>query len=1077
MDGFFANNPLGEDPDDESMLGDNAMGVARGASFLMGDDPNKDSVKPVASSPIGDAPMGEKPKENPFGDDPLGLLSGVNPLGGNIKPDTSFGGGTNVAKPSALGPNPLGDDPLGLLSGINPLGGNIKPDTSFGGGTTIGRPSSLGPNPLGPNPLGLNPLGENPLGPDPLGLGAKEEAAPAPAPEPIPVPEPAPEPEEPKEVPLGGIISLEDDFGDGVLGGIISLSDPSSFSSGVFSSGSSFGSGVISSGSSYDDEAASGESSGEASDGSSLGSGVVSGSYSYDDDDNSIQIPYGDGTLDSTLEGSSSYYNNGSSLADDDDYKPLGENVNDDVFSLNYAGLDSADDDPLGLMSGGAPVNNQMGDVPTAPKINDAEGMDPLRALLLAGGNPFGDNAKKIAPDLSFGKEALKPKHFEPMKASGPRVQAENVRVNKPLGDNPFGKDIAPDISFGKESLKLKKYVPKKPFEETGTLANEMLAGSNQGDESEEQPLAVDGQEVYDFEGKAAENVSILEKDTRELHFEEENMLGYNAMGVDRSASFLMGADPNEVVQKAVEDFTLGDAPMGVAPKVAPEMKAPAPQPQQQSPVKVTPLGENALSANPLGENVKPDVSFDDATTVASASGLGPNPLGPDPLGLLAAENKKNENAFEEKTTVKPAVSEPETKKSWGENPLGPNPLGLNPLGMNIRPDTSFGGGAAVRPVGSYGSDTLIKPAQPAESETLIKPASSYGEETLIKPASPYGSDTLVKPAAKPVNLYEDLEPAKPAPVSSFAAAHSTTSSLYDDLDEPNEEEEEEEDSDERFCPECGMPMVGRDSFCNRCGKKVEPVGKREYERMRAKKSGGSTTSRSSAGSSSRNTTGSGFRGNTGGNGGSYGGNGGSYGGNGGFGGYDDDEYGRAPIPTSRVRQAPEIPVKLIVLGAVTAVMVIVAIVCTVLAISASKKDAITVLRKDSVTNGHNVTETITFFSTGNKIRSIKEEMVIDATGMSQDDINFNKEHWDKTYADIAKASFIDYSVSQDGNEIVMHLTYNFLDNKDNITTMSELGLFKLGGNKTEAGNGDYIALKKTLKDLQKTGYVLQENK
>ena len=168
---------------------------------------------------------------------------------------------------------------------------------------------------------------------------------------------------------------------------------------------------------------------------------------------------------------------------------------------------------------------------------------------------------------------------------------------------------------------------------------------------------------------------------------------------------------------------------------------------------------------------------------------------------------------------------------------------------------------------------------------------------------------------------------------------------------------------------------------------------------------------------------------------------------------------------------------KLIVLGAVTAVMVIVAIVCTVLAISASKKDAITVLRKQSVTDGHNVTETITFFSTGNKIRSIKEEMVIDATGMSQDDINFNKEHWDKTYADIAKASFIDYSVSQDGNEIVMHLTYNFLDNKDNITTMSELGLFKLGGNKTEAGNGDYIALKKTLKDLQKTGYVLQENK
>ncbi len=1072
MDGFFANNPLGEDPDDESMLGDNAMGVARGASFLMGDDPNKDPVKPTASSPIGDAPMGEKPKENPFGDDPLGLLSGVNPLGGNIKPDTSFGGGTNVAKPSALGPNPLGDDPLGLLSGINPLGGNIKPDTSFGGGTTIARTSSLGPNPLGPNPLGLNPLG-----PDPLGLGAKEEAAPAPAPE----PEPEPVKEEPKEIPLGGIISLEDDFGDGVLGGIISLSDPTTFSSGIISSSSSFGSGVISSGSSYDDEDVSSEPASEPSAGASLESGVISNGYSYDDDDNSIQIPYGDGTLDSTLEGSSSYYNNGSSLADDDDFKPLGENVNDDVFSLNYAGLDSADDDPLGLMSGGAPDNKQLGDVPSAPKNDGSEGMDPLRALLLAGGNPFGDNAKNIAPDLSFGKEALKPKHFEPMKASGPRVQAENVRVNKPLGDNPFGKDIAPDFSFGKEALKLKRYVPKKSFEETGTLADEMLANGKEDDvlESEEQPLAVDGQEVYDFEGKAAENVSILEKDTRELHFEEENMLGYNAMGVDRSASFLMGADPNEVVQKAVEDFTLGDAPMGMAPKVHSAAKKPAQQTPAQRPVQQTPapqkpasvkpavgnvLGENALSSNPLGESARPDTSFEDSTTVASASGLGPNPLGPDPLGLLAAENKKNENKFEEKPAVKPAASEPAEKKPFGENPLGlnplgPNPLGLNPLGGNIRPDTSFGGSTSVRPAGSYGSDTMVKPASPYGSDTLIKPAQPSESDTLIKPASPYGSDTLVKPAAKPVNLYEDLEPAKPAPVSSFAAAHSTTSSLYDDLDEPNEEEEEEEDSDERFCPECGMPMVGRDSFCNRCGKKVEPVGKREYERIRSKKSGSSTSSRSNSGNSSRGSSG-----------------GGSYGGNGGYGGYDDDEYGRAPIPSSRVRQAPEIPVKLIVLGAVTAVMVIAAIVCTVLAISASKKEAVTVLHKQSVTDGHNVTETITFYSTGNKIRSITEEMVIDATGMSQDDINFNKEHWDKTYADLANASFIDYNVSQSGNEITMHLTYKSLDNKDNITTMSEMGLFKLGGNKTEAGNGDYIALKKTLKDLQKSGYVLEEN-
>lgn len=989
MDGFFANNPLGEDPDDDSMLGDNAMGVARGASFLMGDDPNKDPVKPTVSSPIGDAPMGEKPKENPFGDDPLGLLSGVNPLGGNIKPDTSFGGGTNVAKPSALGPNPLGDDPLGLLSGINPLGGNIKPDTSFGGRTTYAGGNSLGPNPLGPNPLDPNPLG-----PDPLGLGAKKEEAPAP----VPVMEPEPEPvkaEEPKEIPLGGIISLEDDFGDGVLGGIISLSDPTSFGSGIISSGSSFG------------------------------NGVVSSDASYDDDDVSIQVPYGDGTLESTLESGGSYYDNGSSLADDDDFKPLGENVNDDVFSLNYSGLDSADDDPLGLMSGAtASADLSLGDSPSAKKPqNDVpEGMDPLRALLLAGGNPFGDNAKNIAPDLSFGKEALKPKHFEPMKVSGPKVHAENVQVNNPLGDNPFGKDIAPDFSFGKEALKPKKYVPKKPYEEKGTLAGDVPSAGNEGDD---QSLATDGRNVFDFEGKAVENVSILEKDTREQHFEEESMLGYNAMGVDRSASFLMGADSDEIVRKAVEDFTLGDAPIGEKPTLKTAEK--------------TARGladDNALGANSLGESVGPDTSFgDEGTTVASPSSLGPNPLGPDPLGLLAAENKKAADAPEDWPTIRPAAPEPMERKPLGDNPLGPNPLGLNPLGGNIKPDTSFGGNASS------------KPTSFRDGETMIKPAGSYGET-----------------ASKPVNLYEDLAPAKPATQSAFATAHATTRSLYDDLDEP--EEEEEEDSDERFCPECGMPMMGRDSFCNRCGKKVEPVGKREYERMRAKKSG-SSASRSNASNTSRGGNGSGS---------SYGGNGGgSRGGNGGYGGYDDEEYGRAPIPTSRVRQAPELPVKLIVLAAVTAVMVIVAIVCIVMAISASKKEAITILSKQAVQDGRNVTETVTIYSTGNKIRSIKKETVIDVSGMTQDDINFNKEYFEKSYKELAKARFISYDVSQNGSQIVMHLNYDFLDVKDNITTMSELGLFKLGGSKTEAGNNDFIALKKTLKDLQKAGYVVQE--
>ena len=52
------------------------------------------------------------------------------------------------------------------------------------------------------------------------------------------------------------------------------------------------------------------------------------------------------------------------------------------------------------------------------------------------------------------------------MKASGPKVNAENALENNPLGSNPFGKDVEPDFSFGKEALKPKKYTPKKPYEE-----------------------------------------------------------------------------------------------------------------------------------------------------------------------------------------------------------------------------------------------------------------------------------------------------------------------------------------------------------------------------------------------------------------------------------------------------------------------------------------------------------------------------------------------------------------------------------------------------------------------------------
>jgi hypothetical protein len=167
----------------------------------------------------------------------------------------------------------------------------------------------------------------------------------------------------------------------------------------------------------------------------------------------------------------------------EDEHKDLGGKVDEDGSESTFMGLDSSENDPMDLLFGVDGFDDEpigLGDNSTVSekektkesssekKTQDksSDEVDPLRALLMAGGNPFGENAKIIAPDLSFGKDALKPKHFEPMKASGPRVNAENVRENNPLGNNPFGKDVEPDFSFGKEALKPKKYEPKKPYED-----------------------------------------------------------------------------------------------------------------------------------------------------------------------------------------------------------------------------------------------------------------------------------------------------------------------------------------------------------------------------------------------------------------------------------------------------------------------------------------------------------------------------------------------------------------------------------------------------------------------------------
>lgn len=486
MDNLIENNLKKDEPDEDIMVGDNAMSVKRGASFLMGYDPYKDPEKTVVKASIGDAPMGEKPKENPLDANQLSLHSGRKSSNGNDESDTSFGGETTIAKASNVGENPFGLNPFGLDPAELERLGIVLPKDAAATPAPVKKPELETVKEEAPKKV------EEPQKAAEPQMPKEQERAkePAKAEEPVKV-------IEPEEIPLGNIISLSDYnyFGSMIISG--------SFGSGVITRDTSSESGVTS-----NDESFKGE---IISDTPTYGGEIISQSPSFDadtafdnppaekkvavetpsvdkestkespsdesngilresnpDEDDDMQIHFGEGTLESTLGGGESYYNNTDTLEDDEDFRPLGNGVDEEESGLSLAGLDSDDDDPMGLMSGATDSRDDKKTQAGAPAA-----MDPIMALLLAGGNPFGDDAKKAAPDLSFGKEALKPKHFEPMKASGPAVTAEHVEANHPLGDNPFGKEIMPDFSLGKEALKPKKYVPKKTFEKTGSLIDE----------------------------------------------------------------------------------------------------------------------------------------------------------------------------------------------------------------------------------------------------------------------------------------------------------------------------------------------------------------------------------------------------------------------------------------------------------------------------------------------------------------------------------------------------------------------------------------------------------------------------
>ena len=47
------------------------------------------------------------------------------------------------------------------------------------------------------------------------------------------------------------------------------------------------------------------------------------------------------------------------------------------------------------------------------------------------------------------------------------------------------------------------------------------------------------------------------------------------------------------------------------------------------------------------------------------------------------------------------------------------------------------------------------------------------------------------------------------------------------------------EEEGEKVCPNCGMPLYGKDAYCMGCGMTVAPMDKKEYENRKAGEAAG----------------------------------------------------------------------------------------------------------------------------------------------------------------------------------------------------------------------------------------------
>ncbi|MBP5222110.1 MAG: DUF1307 domain-containing protein [Lachnospiraceae bacterium] len=383
------------------------------------------------------------------------------------------------------------------------------------------------------------------------------------------------------------------------------------------------------------------------------------------------------------------------------------------------------------------------------------------------------------------------------------------------------------------------------------------------------------------------------------------------------------------------------------------------------------------LDSNSLGSGVFSTGSFGSADqnntgTQSTPSGILENPFGENPFGDSSIKPDRSFGGSSDRADSFGSAGTASTKIP--ENPFGENPFGDS----SIKPDRSFGGSSDR--ADSFGS------AGTASTKT---PENPFGE-------NPFG-------------------PGFVAGDQSFRAAKT-----QQETQQPKMQASTATGNEERTCPKCGMPLMGRDNYCIGCGEVVNPVS-------------GSQKSASTYGSSNGKTS--------------------SY----------DRSTNYSSRSSVRIQESSFINYKLII----RLIPLIIALIGFLYGSGLFASQKVTTLYSFMPKGDFDVSATISLYSKGDVVDTIEENMRVNAEGYKPYEIDYIKnymaEEMEKKYGG---CPFIQFSVAMEGDEIIVKINFNDLKSKANIQKMMELGIVekqRLTG---------HVSLSRTVENLKKEGWV-----